>query len=211
MRIFKLTIAAVSMLLIAAAVPRVTGSSPTKAQAANREGLFWDPRYNNGVQRERWAQHLGVDLKASTSDDVFSPVDGYVIVNNTNDADVTQGTAFVVIKDISTGWEHVLGHIKSPWPTCPVSRFPKRCPENTRVSAAKSVIGKPLPKQEFGVHVHWGVNTISVSMAMGVFRGPKWKGASGQKWGWGRAPYEAELPMACGLGWINPINYNKCG
>lgn len=199
-----------SLALVAAAVPQVTGGWPTPAKTVNKEGKFWDASYNNGVSKSYWAQHLGVDLKASTKDNVVSPVNGFVIFNNSRNKGVTQGKAYVVIKDTSTGWEHVLGHISSTRPTCSISLYPSRCPESARVYAGQSIIGYPMPKDEFGVHVHWGVNKKGITSAIGSFTGQKWKLASGKAWGWGRAPYEAELAMACSLGWINPVNYNKC-
>lgn len=210
MRMLRISTVVASFMLVGAAVPQVTGSWPTSSKTVNSEGRFWDPAYNNGVPRSSWAQHLGVDLTATTRDNVLSPVDGFVIYNNTRNSGITQLKAYIVIKDVSTGWEHVLGHISSTRPTCSVSLFPTKCPVSTRVYKGQSIIGYPMPRNEVGVHVHWGVNTRSIASAQGYFTGTQWKLASGKQWGWGRAPYEAELAMACSLGWINPVNYNKC-
>ena len=117
-------------LLTGAAVPQVTGQWPTRSKKVNAEGEFWDKKYNNGVAKADWSQHVGVDLKASSNDSVYSPVEGFVIFNNTRDRGVTQGKAYIIIKDISTGWEHVLGHITSSHPVCDRSDFPKKCKES---------------------------------------------------------------------------------
>ena len=186
--------------------PSKTSSWPAPSRSVNLGAHFWDPAYKRDLSR----QHLGVDIHATTKHDVVSPVDGFVIANNTQESKMTQGKAHVVIKESGSGWEHVLGHISSTRRVCAVSLFPNKCPESTRVYKGQSLIGRPMPANQFPVHVHWGINTKSVSAAGGFFYGTKWKLASGKEWGWGMAPAEAELAMACSLGWVNPTSSNKC-
>lgn len=200
-----------SCLISGAALSQVSTIWPTPLKTVNFEGKFWDPGYNNGVPKSSWAQHLGVDLKADTKTKVVSPVDGYVIENNTMDGTTTQAQAYIVIKETTTGYEHVLGHIYSINDVCRnIAAFPKNCSEKSRVYKGKSDVGRPMPKNEFAVHVHWGLNSRSISAAKGNHTGTKWGNASGKKWGWGRAPVEATKSMGCSLGWIDPTGVTKC-
>ena len=186
-------------LIAASSAPQINGSWPTPSKTVSSGGSFWNDSYKKSFSR----QHLGSDLTAVTTDRVLSPADGFVIFNNSQGKKVTQGTAYLVIKDAKSGWEHVIGHVNSTRPACSLTSFAKKtCSEATRVYKGQSEIGYPMPKNEFGVHVHWGVNTKSVSSAMGFF--------SGQEWGWGRAPAAAELKKACSLGWVDPMNLVKC-
>jgi len=134
---------------------------------------FFDPRYAEGSDPR---QHLGVDIRARAGADVFSPVEGEVIINNTAAADVMQ--AYLVIRTAS-GIEHVFGHISS----------------TLRARVDRVVVGQRIGTVRDwpgNSHVHHGVNRIGVAQAM---RGD---------WGWGRAPVTATREDAARRGWVSP-------
>jgi murein DD-endopeptidase MepM/ murein hydrolase activator NlpD len=125
------------------------------------------------------AQHLGVDLAAPAGTFVVSPVTGTVLTNRTGVTDTFQ--KHLVIRDASTGFEHVLGHINST--LAPGTSVHVGMPVGIVVSAGT------------GPHVHWGVNTRGVQAAV--------DGRAG--WGWGRAPVTSTREQAIERGWIDPL------
>lgn len=146
--------------------------------AGNIASSFFDTNY---LRSER-SQHLGVDLVAPTGSDVRSPVTGRVTVNETGATDPND--AYLLIREIGSGAEHVVGHITSD------------LRPGTRVTRGQ-VIGRVAarPGQPTGSLVHWGVN------AHAIF------GDIGQRpdgfWGWDRAPRGASERDAAESGWID--------
>lgn len=133
---------------------------------------FFDPTYPTDFDR----QHLGVDLTAASGSAVVSPVQGYVRVNRTSHADVNQ--AYLVIEDMMTETEHVLGHISSD---LAVETFVSR---GERVGTVR-----PWPNEPSRSHVHWGANRRQARPV--------------GSWGWGRAPAAVTEVEAVAQGWVN--------
>lgn len=164
---------------------------PTSSKKINYG--FFDAKYNDGENLTNRRQHLGLDLKASTSTPIYAPVTGYIIYNNTQGKNVVPFESYIVIKDEVTGFEHVLGHISATRAAC--STFPK-CSSATKVSKGV-VVGYPRYMVDASgreiTHAHWGVNCSTVA------------GAMGGDWGWGRAPYSATIAQATGPNrrWLN--------
>lgn len=163
---------------------------PTSSKIVNYG--FFDPRYNDGEAKADWRQHLGLDLKANTSTPIYAPVKGYIIFNNTQVKNVTPFESYIIIKDVATGFEHVLGHISATRVAC--GTYPK-CSASSLVYKG-DIVGYPRymvdKKGRQITHAHWGVNCSSVSAA------------KDSVWGWGRAPYSATLVEATGKRrWLN--------
>jgi murein DD-endopeptidase MepM/ murein hydrolase activator NlpD len=162
------TIYALSLALLA-------GSAIAQAPAGPRpiSAGFFDPRYNDGLAKADWRQHLGTDYTAPAGSPVWSPAAGTVVRNATGASDIMQ--AYLVIRE-ANGTEHVLGHIASP------------LREGVTVQKDQSV-GKI---RDWGSrsHVHWGINRLGVIQAI---RGD---------WGWGRAPFTASRTEAKARGWV---------
>lgn len=139
---------------------------------ANVTARFFDSAYEN----ERDRQHLGVDIGAPEGTVVVSPVYGKVIKTNIVD-DAYQ--SYIVIQDFNTGWEHVIGHIKSDLTV------------GTTVAAGNPI--GTIVTAGTGPHVHWGMNSdLDAAISQG--------------WGWGIAPSTATTDQAISKGWIDPMS-----
>lgn len=153
---------------------------PLGARVAPGAGYF-SPSYLEDQDR----QHLGTDFPVPAGTQVYSPVTGAVVLNWTDRPDIME--AVLIVRDQSTGGEHVLGHIASPLARdAPVDR------------------GDPIGVvRDWGrrSHLHWGVNSGSVLDAMRV-----------AGWGWGRAPSSVTQEDAASLGWIdlNQLLASEC-
>jgi murein DD-endopeptidase MepM/ murein hydrolase activator NlpD len=142
---------------------------------------FFDPVYRASENR----QHLGVDLPARSGTPVVSPVDGVITANRTTG--VAAGSAFLVIRETSTGAEHVLGHVTSTIQ-----------PGTTAASVNRGEFVGTVSDWGTNSHVHWGLNIRGVPRS--VQSGP------GGNWGWGRAPASATESQALARGWVNLNN-----
>ncbi len=163
-------------------------SAPFRSASAQQSGGWRWPLSNNNVGclyfdpeylRDEDAQHLGIDLPAGSGTRVNSPVAGRIIRNNASNS-VPVREAYLVIRETATGYEHVLGHIRS---TLAVNRTVARGDQVGTIANWSS-----------NSHLHWGVNRSSVSSAM----------SSG--WGWGRGPRNATRSQASNRGWYD-INF----
>lgn len=127
---------------------------------------------------EQGVQHLGVDIPAPVGSVVVSPISGTVIINRTDVSDPFN--AFLVIRSKTTGFEHLLAHLKSDI-------------EVPMTVTAGDPIGKVVAAGT-GPHLHYGINQLSVTSAIDT--------ASG--WGFGRAPAGASPLNAGTRGWLAP-------
>ena len=143
--------------------------------------VYFDPVYP--VSQDR--QHLGIDLPADSGTRVYSPVAGRIITNNAANS-VSAEQAYIVIRETRTGYEHVLGHVRSTL--------------NANRTVAHGDPVATVANQGSNSHLHWGVNGSSVSAATGVSSRSAW--GSGN-WGWGKAPRTATMSQASNRGWIN--------
>lgn len=149
-------------------------TSPLGNGSVSISASFYDQKYPSGYTPP--AQHLGIDLPAPEGTSVLSPVKGRVLINRTNLKDPFE--KYLVIKDESTGYEHVLGHIDSGL----------REGQDIAMGVA---IGQ-IVKAGTGAHVHWGINSNSV------------KQATKDGWGWGRSPVSSTKQEAENKGWLDP-------
>jgi Peptidase family M23 len=144
--------------------------------------LYFDPNYPYSQDR----QHLGIDLPGTTAGTrVNSPVAGRVITNRSSNSIIVD-EAYIVIRESATGYEHVLGHIRSTL-------------SEGRTVARGDQVGT-VANWGSRSHVHWGVNRASVSGATGISTKRGW--GSGN-WGWGRAPRGATQTEASNRGWFD--------
>lgn len=154
--------------------PAASRISPLGNATPTVSATYFDPSYPQSWSPP--AQHLGIDLPASSGETVVSPVAGTVVANNTNL--VSAFEKHLIVQDAATGEEHVLGHIDSS--LSPGTQLTVGQPVGTVVTAGT------------GPHVHWGIN------ARGVYR------SLGNGWGWGRAPHLSTREDAASLGWMDP-------
>lgn len=167
-------------------------SSSSKAQAPSTD-LDWlapgkgtlsygyfDPKYP--TLRDP-AQHIGSDIDVAAGADIVSPVDGTIVANQTS---LSAPEAHLIIKEGSTGYLHVLGHVDSK-----LSQGDKVFRGQSIAKAKKWITDSGHDNS----HVHWGINskTIGSSAVNG--------------WGWGRAPGSATVKQATGRGWINTDSF----
>lgn len=168
--------------------PRSSASYLLPVTPTGRIHGFFDPRYNDGEPRANWRQHLGADLPAAEGTSVVSPVDGIVTFNQTSG--IAAASAFIVIREVATGAEHVLGHIDSPIrPGTPQASIRR----GDVVGTVKRWI---TDSGRNNSHVHWGLNTRRVNTAV--------ERDEVGDWGWGRAPFVATEAQVAQRGWTNP-------
>lgn len=147
---------------------------PVPEATGNISADYFDDSY----LREEGVQHLGVDIPAPDGSPVVSPIDGTVIINRTNVSDPFN--AYLVIRSNSTGFEHILAHLKSDL-AVPAT-----------VNAGDTL--GTIVKAGSGPHLHYGINQLSVAAALDPVAG----------WGFGRAPADA-TPLDAGMrGWLAP-------
>lgn len=125
--------------------------------------------------QEENVRHLGVDIPVGAGASVRSPVTG-IVVRNKSDPNAEENS-YIVIRETSTGIEHVLGHIYS---ALPVGKKVDRGVE----------VGKVIHD-----HVHWGANVKGIPSVVK------------DGWGWGRAPANATVEQAKARGWIDLNSY----
>lgn len=134
--------------------------------------------YDSAYLAKYKVQHIGHDIPGPDGSKVLSPVDGIVILNKT-DADDPMA-AYLVIRSKVTGFEHVLGHIRS------------NLDVSTEVKPG-TLVGYIVTAGS-GPHLHYGINRLSVAGAINVPAG----------WGFGRGPATSTIQTAAALGWIDP-------
>jgi len=163
--------------------------------------VYFDPIYRRTENR----QHLGIDLPVRILRDrrgrlqpvnVISPVTGRVTRNWTNRS-VNQ--AVLIIKEDTTRYEHVLGHITSSLRVGATVR---------RGQVVGTVTRWITPNGTDNTHVHWGANRFTVATAERTAATRRSiSELGGGEWGWGRAPSQSTTRHAFNRGWMDLINY----
>ena len=148
------------------------------------------PKYEDQYEADK--THIGIDYKAPSKTRVLAPVNGTIVFNKgTTKAEEN----VVVIRDVDTGYDHVLGHIE-----CSVCKGKKGAFTGIKVSAGVpmgTVMDYPYKGvygTDQGDHLHYGVNTKGIVDSEGNISG--WGRISGTN-------RELNLAEASRLGWVD--------
>lgn len=135
-------------------------------------------------------EHLGQDIDGAENDPVVSPVDGVVVVNCTDEGVFNSA---LIVRESTTGFYHVLGHIKSDIQPGGSAALVNR---GQVVGSIKHwmVVDKE-GRQKDNSHLHWGVNQKFASCK------------AIDHWGWGIAPAYSTRADASERGWIDISAY----
>lgn len=148
------------------------------------EGQFFDPKYNNGVKKEIWAEHLGTDFSAIGGTKVYATKSGKIkeIIISDNPFNAA------IIIESGNDSRQVYGHVK------PAEDINKDSPPVRQGDLIGYVLNSD-PKYEFSAHLHYGENAKG---NVGTDKNPP-------KWGWGRAPYKTTCDKAVEAGWVDVV------
>ena len=194
---------------VAAAIPLIASSADLAAQSNSCQvptqcvrpdwnwphssrylsATYFDRSYPRDPKAAPPRQHLGVDLGAPADTRIESPVAGTIVRVRANS---NAAEAYMIIRETSTGYEHVLGHVTTTYR------------EGRRVARGEYVAR--VMRWSGNSHVHWGVNNAGVERATGTSSRRGW--GSGN-WGWGRAPVSATRSEASERGWVDPERFAR--
>jgi murein DD-endopeptidase MepM/ murein hydrolase activator NlpD len=170
-------------LALAASASAQQMVSPTGQ--ATISSTYFDRGYLDAERR----QHLGIDFPAEVGAAVYAPVEGDVVVNNTDGSDARD--AYLVIR-MADGVEIVVGYISS---SVAVGAHVMQGKNIGTVRAYPS--NSPLSGRTGASHVHLGVNRTGVEQTL---RGD---------WEWARGPQNTSRSQAARRGWVDPMNPNQ--
>jgi murein DD-endopeptidase MepM/ murein hydrolase activator NlpD len=151
--------------------------------SAVAEGTFMDSKYNNGVAKELWREHVGTDIAASNGSKVYAVADGTGIYTAGSGKDAC---VVVTHKVGKVTFLAIYGHVTKTRSGSTIKKG--------------EVLGKVLDYGKTGSsgdHLHFG-----------VFEGtkyPTW--VNGKEWGWGKVPVGTKESTVNNYGWRDPVPF----